>query len=126
MVFLVRFVCLQLPSKRKVLLRKLALNKIFLYTQKELSRHKHVFNFLNGVHRPRPKKPKRQVTSIQYFDHRFKDTKLTFSQHINVTSTKVKQTLNTLKAFTSVKWGKHGLDGRCLAQMIGVFSQPRP
>ena len=34
------------------------------------------------------------------------DPKLTFSQHINVTITKAKQTLNILKALTSTKWGK--------------------
>ena len=34
------------------------------------------------------------------------EPKLTFSQHINVTITKAKQTLNILKAFTSSKWGK--------------------
>ena len=32
--------------------------------------------------------------------------KLTFSQHINVTITKAKQTLNILKALTSAKWNK--------------------
>ena len=34
------------------------------------------------------------------------DPKLTFSQHINVTIIKAKQTLNILKALTSTKWGK--------------------
>ena len=34
------------------------------------------------------------------------DPKLTFSQHINVTITKAKQTLSILKALTSTKWGK--------------------
>ena len=34
------------------------------------------------------------------------DPKLIFSQHINVTINKAKQTLNILKALTSTKWGK--------------------
>ena len=34
------------------------------------------------------------------------DPKLTFSQRINVTITKAKQTLNILKPLTSTKWGK--------------------
>ena len=34
------------------------------------------------------------------------DLKLTFSQHINVTINKAKQTLNILKALTSTKCGK--------------------
>ena len=34
------------------------------------------------------------------------DPKLTFSQYINATITKAKQTLNILKALTSTKWGK--------------------
>ena len=34
------------------------------------------------------------------------DPKLTSSQHINVTTTKAKQSLNILKALTSTKWGK--------------------
>ena len=34
------------------------------------------------------------------------DPKLTFSQHINVTITKAKQTLNIIKALTVAKWGK--------------------
>ena len=34
------------------------------------------------------------------------DPKPTFSQHINLTITKTKQTLNILKALTSTKWGK--------------------
>ena len=34
------------------------------------------------------------------------DVKLTFSQYINLTVVKAKQTLNFLKALTSSKWGK--------------------
>ena len=47
---------------------------------------------------PTTKHPKILVTTLE--------PKLTFSQHISVTITKVKQTLNILKALTSSKLGK--------------------
>ena len=53
---------------------------------------------LNNQTLPTTKHPKILGTTL--------DPKLTFSQHISVTITKVKQTLNILKALTSSKLGK--------------------
>ena len=53
---------------------------------------------LNNQTLPKTKHPK--IVGITL------DPKLTFSQPINVTITKAKQTFNILKAITSVKWGK--------------------